>query len=91
MAAQVFGLASMRKATLEAAAGDSSSSDDGWQSWRGGHFDIHQYVRPREEHALGLDKFPSFNPRNVQGGADANPVMGPIGSDRPGKLRQFAI
>merc|ERR1711942_286952 len=45
-AAQVFGLASMRKASLE--AGDSSGSDDGRQSQRGGHFDIHQYVRPSE-------------------------------------------
>jgi len=91
-AAQVFGLASMRKASLEA-AGESSSSEEGWQSLRGagGHFDIHQYVRPREELALGLDKFPSFYPRNFQGGADPNPNMGPIGSDRPGRLRQFAI
>merc|ERR1719154_661674 len=89
-AAQVFGLASMRKASLEA-AGESSSSKEGWQSLRGGYFDIHQYVRPREELALGLDKFPSFYPRIFQGGADPNPNMGPIGSDRPGRLRQFAI
>ena len=88
-AAQVFGFASMRKASLE--AGDSSGSDDGRPSLRGGHYDIHQYVRPREELALGLDKFPSFYPRNFQGGADPNPNMGPIGSDRPGRLRQFAI
>merc|ERR1719431_464663 len=86
-AAQVFGLASMRKSSLEAtAAGDSSSED-------GGHFDLHQYMRPREELALGLDKFPSFYPRNFQGGDDPNHMIGPIGSGRPGRvsLRQFAI
>jgi len=87
-AAQVFGLASMRKASLEAAAaGDSSSSEDG------GHFDLHQFMRPREEIAWGLDKFPSFYPRNFQGRDDPNPMIGPIGSGRPGRvsLRQFAI
>ena len=84
----MYGLASMRKASLEAAAaGDSSSSEDG------GHFDLHQFMRPREEIAWGLDKFPSFYPRNFLGGDDPNPLMGPIGSERPGRvsLRQFAI
>jgi len=85
-AAQVFGLASMRKASLEAtAAGDSSGSEDG------GHFDLHQYMRPREELTLGLDMFPSFYPRNFQEVADPNPNIGPIGSGRPGRFRQFAI
>jgi len=88
-AAQVFGFASMRKASLE--AGDSSGSDDGRQSLRGGQFDIHQYVRPREDLALGLEKFPTFYPRDFQEGTDYNnPIMGPIGSGRPARLpRQF--
>ena len=51
----------MRKASLE--AGDSSGSDDGRPSLRGGH---HQYARPGEDLALGLDKFPTFIPRNLQ-------------------------
>ena len=86
-AAQVFGLASMRKASLE--AGDSSGSDDGRQSLRGGHFDIHQYVRPREDLALGLEKFPTFYPRNLQGGTDYSPMMGPVGSGRPDRIRHY--
>lgn len=84
-AAQVFGLASMRKASLE--AGDSSGSDDGRQSQRGGHFDIHQYVRPSEDPAQGLEKFPTFYPRNLREGTDYNnPIIGPIGSGRPARL-----
>ena len=88
-AAQVFGFASMRKASLE--AGDSSGSDDGRPSLRGGHYDIHQYVRPREDLVSGLDKFPTFYPRDFQEGTDYNnPIMGPIGSGRPARLpRQY--
>ena len=82
-------MASMRKASLE--AGDSSGSDDGRQSQRGGHFDIHQYVRPSEDLALGLEKFPTFYPRNLREGPDYNnPIIGPIGSGRPARpLRHY--
>jgi len=80
-AAQVLGLASMRKASLE--AGDSSGSDDGRQSLRGGH----QYARPGEDLALGLEKFPTFIPRNLQEETGyINPTMGPVGSGRPARL-----
>jgi len=80
-AAQVLGLASMRKASLE--AGDSSGSDDGRQSLRGGH----QYARPGEDLALGLEKFPTFIPRNLQEETGyVNPTMGPVGSGRPARL-----
>jgi len=76
-AAQVFRLASMRKASLEAGYGDSSGSDDGG-------FDIHQYVRPREDApVMGLEKFPTFYPRNLDGREGYGVNMGPVGSGRP--------
>ena len=71
----------MRKASLE--AGDSSGSDDGRQSLRGGH----QYARPGEDLAFGLEKFPTFIPRNLQETTGyINPTMGPVGSGRPARL-----
>ena len=81
----MFGLASMRKASLE--AGDSSGSDDGRQSMRGGR----QYARLGQDLALGLEEFPTFIPRNVQEESGYNiSTIGPVGSGRPARiLRQY--
>ena len=72
----------MWKTKLE--AGVSFASDDGRLSLRGGHLNFHQYVTPREDPAKGLEKFPTFFPRNLQEGTNFNnPIMGPVDSGRP--------
>ena len=72
----------MWKTRLE--AGDPAGFDDGRQSMGDGHLDFHQYVTPREDLTSGLEKFPTFFPRNHQEGTDFNnPIMGPVGSGRP--------
>merc|ERR1712112_550141 len=81
-AAQVFGLANMRKTNLME-TGDSSSSDDGRPSSTQG-YNLQHYVRMKEQENLqGLEKFPTFVPRGSNNIFCGGKTTGPVGSGRP--------